>query len=261
MATKATPRTKDPARTRELLLSAALDGFAQSGFSGASIDSIVAKAGFTKGAFYANFDSKEALLLEVLHAFFERENKRAEMLLDLSDDIDANLRHLADLFDEYDSHTAWVLLSIELQLQAARDPVFGERFDALYRIQRAEAGQILKALFRKSGKRAPADIDAVAGALIALGQALVLQNARGRRADKRSPGYWYSYFLKMLIDVAEPLVAPKLASSREEAAGPAVELDQRFAPALRALSDGSQAGDDALSAFLWAAANLAKGSG
>lgn len=254
MVNKAVARAKDPGRTRELLLSAAMEGFAHAGYSGASIDSIVARAGFTKGAFYANFDSKEALLLELLHIFFERETGRAEILLGLSDDLDVSLRHLAELFDEYDSHTAWVLLAIELQLQAVRDPAFGARFEALYRVQRAEAGQILAALFHKAGKRAPADIDAIASALIAFGQTLVLQHARRRRAaNSRTPGYWYVYFLKMLIDTAEPLSAVR----RDPAAGAALP-----APAsLQALSDGTQAGDEALQAFLLAAANLRRAPG
>ena len=252
-----TPRTKDPARTRELLLNAAREGFARQGFSGTSIDSMVAKAGFTKGAFYANFESKEALLLELLQVFFEQENERAAMLLQRSDGIDASLHGLAALFDEYDSHVEWVLLSIELQLQAARDPVFGERFEIRYRQQQADAGKMLVALFRKAGKRAPQNVDAIAGALMALGQSLVLHGARQKRVGRAgSPGHWYSYFLKMLIDAAEPLATPAPTDAQDRAP----QADERFGPALQALTDGSPAGDDAVSAFLLAAANLVKTS-
>jgi AcrR family transcriptional regulator len=42
--------------------------FAERGVQGASIDEITQRAGFTRGAFYSNFDSKAALLIELCEA-------------------------------------------------------------------------------------------------------------------------------------------------------------------------------------------------
>ncbi|HTR72909.1 MAG TPA: TetR family transcriptional regulator, partial [Solirubrobacteraceae bacterium] len=47
--------------TRVKLLEAATDTIAELGMQRASIDAIAAAAGYTKGAFYAHFDSKEHL--------------------------------------------------------------------------------------------------------------------------------------------------------------------------------------------------------
>jgi TetR/AcrR family transcriptional repressor of nem operon len=55
----ATPR--DPERTRGRLLNAAFKEMHRSGFRSADLDSILAKAGVTKGALYYHFDDKEAL--------------------------------------------------------------------------------------------------------------------------------------------------------------------------------------------------------
>jgi len=55
----ATPR--DPERTRGRLLRAAFQEIHRSGFRGADLDAILAKAGVTKGALYYHFDNKEAL--------------------------------------------------------------------------------------------------------------------------------------------------------------------------------------------------------
>lgn len=52
--------------TRQLLLESAVETFAQLGFHGASVDKIAEYAGFSKGAFYAHFTSKEELFLTIL---------------------------------------------------------------------------------------------------------------------------------------------------------------------------------------------------
>jgi TetR/AcrR family transcriptional repressor of nem operon len=53
--------SRDPGRTRELLLQAAFQEIYRSGFRSADLDAILAAAGVTKGALYYHFDSKEAL--------------------------------------------------------------------------------------------------------------------------------------------------------------------------------------------------------
>ena len=52
---------RDPERTRERLLQAAFREVYRRGYQSASLDTILAAAGVTKGALYYHFDSKEAL--------------------------------------------------------------------------------------------------------------------------------------------------------------------------------------------------------
>jgi AcrR family transcriptional regulator len=59
-------------RTRNLLLDAAEEVFAQRGFEGASLDEIAEVAGYTRGAIYKHFKSKEDLFLEANRRFNER---------------------------------------------------------------------------------------------------------------------------------------------------------------------------------------------
>src|SRR6202041_4159299 len=54
-------RLRDSERTRERLLQAASREIYRSGFQSASLDTILAVAGVTKGALYYHFDDKEAL--------------------------------------------------------------------------------------------------------------------------------------------------------------------------------------------------------
>ncbi|HEX3517937.1 MAG TPA: TetR/AcrR family transcriptional regulator [Solirubrobacteraceae bacterium] len=68
VATRMT-REQSRANTRERLLTAARSAFARSGFHGASVEEIASEAGFSTGALYSNYDSKEDLFL----ALMERE--------------------------------------------------------------------------------------------------------------------------------------------------------------------------------------------
>lgn len=60
-------------QTRDHLLAAAAQVFSERGFHGASLDQVAAVAGFSKGAVYSNFESKEDLFLELLKAISEKE--------------------------------------------------------------------------------------------------------------------------------------------------------------------------------------------
>jgi AcrR family transcriptional regulator len=50
--------------TRAKLVRAAYGVFIKDGFAGASIDDVAEKAGYSRGAFYANFEDKERSLKE-----------------------------------------------------------------------------------------------------------------------------------------------------------------------------------------------------
>src|SRR5215469_1395854 len=58
-------------QTREYLLAAAAEVFADRGFHGATLDEVAAVAGFTKGAVYSNFKSKDDLFLALLESRYE----------------------------------------------------------------------------------------------------------------------------------------------------------------------------------------------
>ena len=61
------------AMTRQHLLDAAAIVFARDGFHGSTLDEVAATAGFTKGAVYSNFKSKDDLFLELLDDRVDRQ--------------------------------------------------------------------------------------------------------------------------------------------------------------------------------------------
>lgn len=58
--------------TREKLFESAAEVFEERGIGAASIETIAAAAGFTRGAFYSNFDSKDDLIVAMLEDHVER---------------------------------------------------------------------------------------------------------------------------------------------------------------------------------------------
>src|SRR5258705_13656808 len=76
-------RAQQQAVTRERLLAAAERVIDRNGFGGASIDQISAEAGYSKGAIYSNFESKEAVFLELLRLYMERDMAALEQIVAL----------------------------------------------------------------------------------------------------------------------------------------------------------------------------------
>jgi AcrR family transcriptional regulator len=66
LARRTSPRrngapSRDPERTRELLLQATFREMYRSGYQSADLDAILASTGVTKGSLYCHFDNKETL--------------------------------------------------------------------------------------------------------------------------------------------------------------------------------------------------------
>jgi AcrR family transcriptional regulator len=78
--------------TREKLFEAAARVFEEQGIGGASIEAIAAAAGFTRGAFYSNFKSKDELIIAMLEDHVEQSIRRNLDLL-------ARHKNLADFID------------------------------------------------------------------------------------------------------------------------------------------------------------------
>lgn len=105
-------RSEQQRRTRERLLAAAAEMFAEHGLGGSSLDAIAARAGYTRGAVYSNFSDKTELLLALfdqgarlfrdeqlpgLLALPEKERARAVARWLIEDDLPEQLLLLLEL--------------------------------------------------------------------------------------------------------------------------------------------------------------------
>lgn len=114
---------------RDRILDAASKVFAAEGFAGATIDAIGQAAGFTKGAVYSNFESKDGLFLALLDREFELRGEQIATVLDSSGgDTAAAARELSrSWLDSVRDHSDFYVLFVEYWLRAQRDPQLRER--------------------------------------------------------------------------------------------------------------------------------------
>src|SRR5580692_11566271 len=73
------------AATRRKLLLAAEQTFARDGYEAARLEDIAARAGYTRGAFYANFDSKEDIFFALLEQWVAQQIAEVNELLERHD--------------------------------------------------------------------------------------------------------------------------------------------------------------------------------
>jgi AcrR family transcriptional regulator len=179
-------RAEQQAATRERLLAAAEEAFSRLGYGGASADMIAAEAGYSKGAFYSNFPNKEAILLELLRRYSERDMADLEKLGNLEPD------ELRAAVTEW-LNTAFVNsdcpeLTIELQLHARRSPDFATEYYALQRKQIDALAQILRNYFDKLSVPLPIDAHDLAASMMALSNGIRLQQPTDQSAVPSTAG-------------------------------------------------------------------------
>ena len=80
-STRDPPRTRDPEKTRERILDAAQALILDTGFGSTTVDSVVSRAGITKGAFFHHFGSKSdlALALVARYALLDKQHLEQQM--------------------------------------------------------------------------------------------------------------------------------------------------------------------------------------
>jgi AcrR family transcriptional regulator len=122
------------ADTRARLIAAAGEAFAERGMQEVSIDEVARRAGFTKGAFYANFPSKEHLFLAMLDDRFDRRAEEMRRALETGEDPEVQARRGAQDFTDYlAADPQWQRLFFEFAARASRDEAFRVELVARYR--------------------------------------------------------------------------------------------------------------------------------
>ena len=172
-------RAQQQALTRERLLAAAERVFARHGYGGASIDLISAEAGYSKGAIYSNFESKEAVFLELLRVYMERDMAELGRIVSLPPHpLSAALSAWLETM-HCDSDCP--LLMTELQLHARRNPVFAKRYYALQDQQTGAplARESSSAFSEAQSVPLPMDPRDLADCMTALAHGLSLQHPQG----------------------------------------------------------------------------------
>lgn len=139
-------------------MEAALTVFARQGFERATVDEMVREAGFSKGAFYVHFESKEDLFWQMLEERISRQQETFREALDHDRPMAENVRTiLKGVFNLVEDDPLWWSLFMEFGAHATRNEKVRERLAAMYGRWRAFLEQTLKAA--QTAGRVRSDID------------------------------------------------------------------------------------------------------
>lgn len=162
--------------TRRKLLAAAEKVFARDGFEAARLEDIASAAGDTRGAFYANFKSKEDIFFALLEHWVGLRVAEINALLRQQTTPEKRLQALREHYAQLAQDRRLALLSLEFKLFAIRHPEAHARLRARQRRIRASAGDIVRRIAETLGRSLPISSTAAATGLGALSTALLLEH-------------------------------------------------------------------------------------
>jgi AcrR family transcriptional regulator len=146
--------------TRNLLLSAAEQVFARVGYEKAQVEEIADAAGFSKGALYAHFMSKEELFLALYETKTASSLAKLCHALDSSPTREGKIDAFRNFYINLSKEKDWALITLEVKLFIRRHPEVRER---LRQIDEHAGDSIEGALTRLFGNSARAAGEALGG--------------------------------------------------------------------------------------------------
>ena len=122
--------------TRQHLIKSARATFAQDGFENARIEDIAAKAGKTRGAFYANFKDKEDVFFAIFEEELDHDIQAIRPILQRVSTLQDRMHALARYLCTLGKDRQRTLLNLEFKLYAIRHPARRKRLADLYSLMR-----------------------------------------------------------------------------------------------------------------------------
>ncbi len=174
----ATTRKEQQAETRSRLMSSAAKLFARRGLENASIEEVSRDAGYTKGAFYANFRSKEELFLAMMDEKFAIEIERIDEALHSDEPTEDQIRNASlDYIRFVRSDPEWPRLFSEFATYAIRNDEFRQEFMTRYRAMRERIIELYRRYMDELGiEEPPIPVDQIALATTCLANGFEMEH-------------------------------------------------------------------------------------
>ena len=162
--------------TRARFIQSAEKIFARDGFEAAKLEEIATDAGYTRGAFYANFESKEDLFFSLLEREITSRIAALEREMAKVDDPRRKLRTMREFFLSKAVDKRWSLLSMEFKLFALRHPEVKRRLTAMHRRFVEPRVGFLEDAMKALGAELPVPAYAIGVSLASLGNTLAVEH-------------------------------------------------------------------------------------
>lgn len=158
-------------------MEAATTIFARCGFDRATVDEIVGEAGFSKGAFYVHFESKDDLFWAMLEERISRQQDAFRQAVEHTRPVADNVRMiLSGVFDLLRTDPLWGSLFMEFGAHASRNEKVRQRLASMYERWRRTIVDILES-GREAGRiRKDIDVQLIATVLIAAVEGSIIQS-------------------------------------------------------------------------------------
>jgi len=139
------PRTRDAERSRQAILDAAREAFAEHGLGGTRLEAIAERAGVDKRLIYYYFDSKDRLFLAALEdVYLGIRHAEAELRLDTLEPVDAIRRLIDFTWRYYLDHPEFIALINSENLHRARHLAQSARIREMHSPLVATLGAVLE---------------------------------------------------------------------------------------------------------------------
>jgi AcrR family transcriptional regulator len=193
-------RAQTQARTRNALLSTAARLFLRDGYGATSLERVAAEAGYSKGAVYSNFASKEALCLAVIERRHEEAYAALGAAMTAEHDVEQRLQALERWWEEHSGDQRWAKLQVEFAVLAGDGHGVQDALAARNRAQREVIAALLATQLESLGVELTIPLETLAMALHAFGVGLVIE----RLADPGVPATALGTTLRALVAALSP---------------------------------------------------------
>jgi AcrR family transcriptional regulator len=204
-----TDRFEQRKATRAKLVDAALKLFSTSGYEHATVDDISQEAGYSKGAYYFHFSTKDDILMELLRMWTE-ERTAALAAGSGHNTPTEDLRAMLEGLFSYDKTPRWPAVLLEFWSQALRHNEVNKRLSQAYAGWRRQLAEAFSAA--AAGDLRVASPDDAASIALAAHYGRAVQLAIG------SPGARAMTSAELADSLITPLEAPEIAARRAAAA-------------------------------------------
>jgi AcrR family transcriptional regulator len=165
--------------TRAKLIESAERVFVCAGFDAASVEQIAEEAGFSRGAFYSNFESKDELFLELLDKKRIETQNALDTIFREKKDGNERFRAARDWYADQWQQRTWTVLKTEFNLRALRKRGLRKRLSVLWQQEVGAYSGLLAQYFLEAGLKPAESPQTIAVSLLAAAQGLGMLSLLG----------------------------------------------------------------------------------
>ncbi|MFL5906905.1 MAG: TetR/AcrR family transcriptional regulator [Solirubrobacterales bacterium] len=209
-------RNEKQAKTRSALLKSATKLICRKGITEASVDDVAKNAGYTKGAFYSNFKSKEELFLVMLDERYAAELEGLEAHLPGEGEPADEVRDSAEEFIRFiRSDPEWPKLYFEFVVYAARNPEFREELATRNRAMRERIAEVIRNWAADFPGQPPFSYEDLAMMLFCMADGFLIQQMIEPETDENLYGEMNTTFFRGIAVSAMEVDLEKVAEGYE----------------------------------------------